>query len=174
MKKLRNWIVRKILVRIFSEVSTTSCASKEAGTITIFDACRHYGASLALIVCVFALSGCATNTGDPKKDARGRAWNEAGKQAFNAVLNFGLSEGSQYLAGRNGQDAAAGAFEAAKSATSSFNIGAIVSAYAGPEIGAVAEEQMIVAKPANGAQAKQLANIIGAALQLRANQLAKS
>lgn len=130
--------------------------------------------TILLTIACLAFAGCATDTGDPKKDARGRAWNEAGKQAFNAVLNFGLSEGTQYLAGRNGQDAAAGAFEAAKSATSSFNIGAIVSAYAGPEVGAVAEEQMIVAKPANGAQAKQLANIIGAALQLRANQLAKS
>lgn len=130
---------------------------------------------LAVVLVTSLLAGgCATNTGDPKKDARGRAWNEAGKQAFNAVLNFGLSEGSQYLAGRNGQDAAAGAFEAGKSAMGSFNIGDIVSAYAGPEVGAVAQEQMIVSKPANATQAKQMANIIGAALQLRANQLASN
>lgn len=125
---------------------------------------------LILSLASLALSGCATDTGDAKKDARGRAINETGKQVFNAIVKFGLSEGSQYLAGRNGQDAAAGAFEAAKGATSSFNIGDIITAYAGPEIGDVAHEQMIVAKPANAIEAKYIANVIGAGLQLVANR----
>lgn len=129
---------------------------------------------LLTVALSLAFAGCATDTGDPGKDARARAFNEAGKQVFNAVLNFGLNEGAGYLSGRNGQDAAAGAFEAAKSSMASFNIGDIVSAYAGPEVGAVAHEQMMAAKPANGKEAKFFANVIGAALQLGANQLTKS
>lgn len=33
-----------VIVKIFSEVSTTTFSSKEAGSITIFDAAKHYGA----------------------------------------------------------------------------------------------------------------------------------
>lgn len=44
MRRLKNWLMRKLVVRIFAEVSTTTCANKVADTITLFDAAKHYGA----------------------------------------------------------------------------------------------------------------------------------
>jgi hypothetical protein len=42
MKELRKFIFRKILIKIFAEVSTTTFAKKNAPDITIFDAISHY------------------------------------------------------------------------------------------------------------------------------------
>lgn len=44
MKRIRSWLMRKLIVRIFAEVSTTTFAEKEASTITLFDAAKHYSA----------------------------------------------------------------------------------------------------------------------------------
>lgn len=125
---------------------------------------------LTLIFIVTFTAGCATDTGDPVKDRRGRVVNELGKQVFNAVLSWGTTQGVDALTGRNGQDAAAGAFEAARS---SFDIGRIVDAYAGPQVAAVVAQQMAVANPQTPKEKTFFANVIGAALQLAANQFAK-
>lgn len=42
IKRLKNWFFRKMIIRIFAEVSTTTCADKIASTITLFDALNHY------------------------------------------------------------------------------------------------------------------------------------
>lgn len=39
---MRNWFYRKLLVRIFGEVSTKTFREKEAGAITLFDAYEHF------------------------------------------------------------------------------------------------------------------------------------
>lgn len=126
-----------------------------------------------IIIAVLCLAtfGCATDTGDAKKDARGRATNEAGKQVFNALLSWGMNQGVAYMTGQNGQDAAAGAFEAAKG---NIDIGKIVSAYAGPEVASQVTTQIASANPQTPAQKSYFANVAGAALQLAANQLTKS
>lgn len=41
-KRIRNFFFKKVLIKIFSEVSTSSCSNKIASTITIFDALDHY------------------------------------------------------------------------------------------------------------------------------------
>lgn len=42
MKRLRRWFMRKLIVRIFAEVSTRTFAHKDACEITLFDAHEHY------------------------------------------------------------------------------------------------------------------------------------
>jgi len=42
MSKIKNYIMSKLLVKIFNEVSTTSCSNKCASSITLFDAMKHY------------------------------------------------------------------------------------------------------------------------------------
>lgn len=64
--------MRSLLIRIFAEVSTSSCASKEAGTITLFDACRHYGFKLGLILACFSLASCDTTFNYPSGKTAGR------------------------------------------------------------------------------------------------------
>lgn len=127
--------------------------------------------SLVLIAATLIFTGCATNTGDPAKDARGRVTNEVGKQLFNAVLNFGLGQGAEYLSGRNGQDAAAGAFAAA---SQGLDIGKVIDAAAGSQVADAATKAYADAKArAPQASPSFLKNVIGAGLQLAANQLAK-
>lgn len=125
---------------------------------------------LSLTLIAF-LTGCATNTGDPAKDARGRATNEVGKQLFTAMLSFGLEQGRQAMTGRNGQDAAAGAFEAA---SQGLDIGKVIDAAAGSQVADAAATAYADAKArAPQASPSWLKNVIGAGLQLAANQLAK-
>lgn len=128
---------------------------------------------LLLACCALALAGCATNTGDASADRRGRVTNAIGKEVFNAVLSFGLGQGRAYMTGQNGQDAAAGAFEAAVSVVSSDSLKRIVDAYAGPEVAAVAAAQFDKAAPQTLQEKSWVANVIGAGLQLAANQLTK-
>lgn len=127
---------------------------------------------ITIILCL-SFSGCATDTGDAKKDARGRATNEVGKQVFNALLSWGLNEGVSQMTGQNGQDAAAAAFGAAKSVAGGINISNIMRAYAGPEVAAKVDEQLAVANPQTPAEKSYFANVAGAALQLAANQLSR-
>jgi hypothetical protein len=129
---------------------------------------------IILTLTALLIFGCATDTGDPKKDARGRATNEVGKQVFNALLSWGLNEGVAQMTGQNGQDAAAGAFGAAKSVAGGINISNIMRAYAGPEVAAKVDEQLAIANPQTPQQRSYFANVAGAALQLAANQLTKS
>lgn len=127
---------------------------------------------LIIILCALPL-GCATDTPDAAANRRGRVTNAVAGEVFNAVLNFGLSEGRQYLTGQNGQDAAAGAFDAAAGLISSESIGRIVAAYAGPEVATIAQTQFDAADPKTPGDKVLIANTIGAALQLAANQLTK-
>lgn len=119
------------------------------------------------------LSGCATNTGDASVDRRGRVTNAVAKEVFNAVLHFGLNEGRSLMAGQNGQDAAAAAFDAATGIVSSDSLQRVLEAYAGPQVAVVAAEQFDKADPKTPAEKSFIANVIGAGFQLAANQLAK-
>jgi len=127
----------------------------------------------SLLLCAALLTGCATTTGNVSTDARGRVTNAVAKEVFNAVLSFAMNEGVSYMTGQNGQDAAAGAFQAATGLVSSASIGRIVDAYAGPQVGIVAQQQFAAANPQTPADKALIANVIGAALQQAANQLAK-
>lgn len=132
------------------------------------------GLVLLLFVVASLFAGCATNTGVPWKDRLGRVSNAAGEELFNSVLSFGLSEGRNLLTGQNGQDAAAGAFQAASGGLiSSGAFEHYMSAWAGPQVAAVAAEQFAKANPQTPAQSAKVANTIGAALQLAANMMAK-
>lgn len=127
----------------------------------------------AALASLLLLCSCATDTGDASVDRRGRVTNAIGKELFNVVLNFGLTQGRDLLTGQNGQDAAAGAFEAAKGLVTSDSISRVMTAYAGPQIAAVAQAQFDKAAPVTPKERSFTANVIGAALQLAANQLTK-
>lgn len=122
----------------------------------------------AALVCV---AGCATDTGNPSADRRGRVTNAIGQEVFNAVLRFGLNQGSALLTGQNGQDAAKGAFQAAAGLVSSDSVRRVIAAYAGPEVAAVAQAAYDKAAPASQPERAYIVNTIGAALQQAANQL---
>lgn len=42
MKRIYNYIMYRLVIRIFADVSTSTFAHKEAGRITLFDAAEHY------------------------------------------------------------------------------------------------------------------------------------
>lgn len=127
--------------------------------------------SLVLSAALLFSPSCATDTGNPSKDRAGRVTNAVLKNVFIAALNFGMSEGQSYIEGQNGQDAAHAAFLAAdRGLISSTTLNDIVTAYAGPQVGAVAAQQFAAANPKTPADAKAVANTIGAAFQQAANQ----
>ncbi len=128
---------------------------------------------LLLVLALFCLTSCATTGPDTAANARGRVVNELGKQVFNALLSWGLNEGVSQMTGQNGQDAAAGAFGAAKSVAAGINISNIMRAYAGPEVAAKVDEQLAIVNPQTPKERSYFANVAGAAMQLAANQLAK-
>lgn len=128
------------------------------------------------LICLIPLlfASCATDTGNVRHDRAARITNEVGKQVFSAIVSYGLNRGQRYLTGQNGQDAAEGAFEAAKqSALTSIDLGRIIDAYAGPEVATIAQIEFEDAAPRTPAEKSYIANVIGAGLQLAANQLAK-
>lgn len=132
------------------------------------------GVVVAVLLILWLIPGCATDTGDPKVDRRGRITNAVLEETFNSVLAFGLHEGAAYVSGQNGQDAAAAAFQAAQSGIlSSHGIEHIVKAAAGPTVANEAASAFAAAAPASPAEATLVSNTIGAALQIAANQLAK-
>lgn len=123
-----------------------------------------------LTISTLAFTSCATDTGDAAKDRRGRVTNAVLKEVFTAALSFGAAEGRAYLSGQNGQDAAAGAFEAAgQSFLSSSTFDHIVAAYAGPQVAKVAAQQFAKANPQTPGDRAMVANTIGAAFQQVAN-----
>lgn len=128
---------------------------------------------LSLLFAAYLITGCQTDTGDAGKDRAGRVTNAVLTQVFNSALNYGLTEGQQYLTGQNGQDAAAGAFTAAAGLVSSDAIASYVKAYAGPQLGGVTNALVQQANPQTPSDTALVANTIGAAFQLAANQLAE-
>lgn len=150
------------------------CLAGIAAVLVLVKLFKHL-LTIALIPALL-LCSCATNTGDPAKDKRGRITNAVGTEVFNAVLSFGLNEGASLIAGQNGQDASAAAFSAAKQAgaglISSATFQHIMAAAAGPQVASVATQQLQAAKPQTAAQQAYVINTIGAALQSSNNQLA--
>lgn len=129
--------------------------------------------TFALIASALFFAGCSTNTGDATADRRGRVTNAVLEETFNSVLAFGLNQGASLIAGQNGQDAAHAIFTAANQGVlSSGGINHIVSAWAGPEVGSVVAAKMQEANPQTPADKVLVANTIGAAIQIAANQLA--
>lgn len=101
---------------------------------------------LLALTLAFTFPGCQTDTGDPKKDARGRATNQAlaeagtvlGKAAVAALFNVASQEASGGKV--DFQQAATGALWAnVNLADSSAAIHRIVTAYSGGQAPATAE-----------------------------------
>lgn len=128
---------------------------------------------LALLVVTF-FCGCATDTGDPGKDRRGRVTNAVAAEAAKVAWSFLLNSGESYLRGRNGQDAASAAFGAAvQSYDGAAGLSSIIRAAAGPQAARVAEAAYLAADPRTPAEKAAVANTVGAAFQQVANATAK-
>lgn len=122
------------------------------------------------LLCGLFVAGCATDTGDPAKDRRGRVTNAVATEAAKVAWSFLLTSGENYLAGRNGQDAAKAAFGAAiQSYDGAAGLSNIIRAAAGPQAAQVAHAAYVAADPQTPAQKIAVANSIGAAFQQVAN-----
>lgn len=122
------------------------------------------------MICILLLPGCATDTGNPKTDQRGRVVNAVATEAAKVAWSFLLTSGENYLAGQNGQDAAKSAFGAAiQGYDGAAGLANIVKAAAGPQAAQVASAAYIAANPQTPAQKVAVANSVGAAFQQFAN-----
>lgn len=124
-------------------------------------------------LCAMLVTGCSTNTGDPKKDTAGRVTNAVATEVFNAVLKAGIQYGTQALTGTNGQDAAKSIFENVAVIDAPSAISHIMQAYAGPQvapIAQVAEDEFKRVNPLTQADRELVLNTIGAAVQQVANE----
>lgn len=122
------------------------------------------------------LQGCATMSGDPAADRRGRITNALGREVFSAVLQVGLGLGTNALAGRNGQDAAQAVFESAGRIDGGAALERVLLAAAGPKVAPLADAaaaELERANPQTAAERRLIVNTIGAAIQTAANIQAK-
>lgn len=128
---------------------------------------------IAVLLILWLIPGCATDTGDPKKDRQGRVTNAVLQDVFNIALQGAMSAGAAALQGQNGQDAANAAFESAALSGGVNLIGDAITAYAGPQakpIAVAAQKAVALASPQTPADKAAVLNTIGAAIQQAANQ----
>lgn len=124
---------------------------------------------------LFLLGGCATDTGDARRNQRGRITNAVLEEAFNAALKVGLSAGEGAVNGWAIQNGASAIFDNPQvSIDGGAALEHIILAAAGPEakpLAKAAAVQFDKANPKTPAEKAAVANTIGAGLQHAAAQV---
>jgi hypothetical protein len=133
---------------------------------------QSFKSALPLLLVGLLLTGCATDTGDPAKDRRGRITNAVATEAATVAWDFILISGENFLKGKGGPDAASAAFAAAKDTVVMYDAGAGIRRIreaAGPKVATAAAAALKTANPQNPAQVQAAFNSVGAAFQASAN-----